>query len=136
MTQSPCYENSRTLVYRRWKAYTCGKCSAPVLQQHARLKHIFSQTRPNCTQSPASTDFYFIYSLRRYTTCGEHHIGTSCESGMSVGNTWSVNFCVNEFERTCLNPVGMSLSSNSLFLTKIYAPMCFPLMEAEQEVPI
>ena len=51
---------------------------------------------------------------------------------MSVGDTESVNFCVNEFERTCLK-LRSSKFEFKFINAKIYALMCLPLMESEQE---
>ena len=49
-----------------------------------------------------SFEFYLLHNLSQYITYKKIDIRNSSEYGVSVGDTWSVNFCVNEFERTCL----------------------------------
>ena len=44
----------------------------------------------------------------------------------------SVNFCVNEFKRTCLK-LRSSKFEFKFINAKIYALMCLPLIESEQE---
>ena len=46
--------------------------------------------------------FYLLHNLSQYITYKKIDIRNSSEYGVSVGDTQSVNFCVNEFERTCL----------------------------------
>ena len=46
--------------------------------------------------------FYLLHGLSQYITYKKIDIRNSSEYGVSVGDTQSVNFCVNEFERTCL----------------------------------
>ena len=49
-----------------------------------------------------SFEFYLLHNLSQYITYKKIDIRNSSEYGVSVGDTQSVNFCVNEFERTCL----------------------------------
>ena len=49
-----------------------------------------------------SFEFYLLHNLSQYITYKKIEIRNSSEYGVSVGDTQSVNFCVNEFERTCL----------------------------------
>ena len=46
--------------------------------------------------------FYLLHGLSRYMTYKKIDIRNSSEYGTSVGDTQSVNFCVNEFKRMCL----------------------------------
>ena len=52
--------------------------------------------------SPYPLSCYLLHKLSRYITYKKIDIRNSSEYGVSVGDTQSVNFCVNEFERTCL----------------------------------
>ena len=52
--------------------------------------------------SHVSFEFYLLHNLSQYITYKKIDIRNSSEYGVSVGDTQSVNFCVNEFERTCL----------------------------------
>ena len=52
--------------------------------------------------SPYPLSCYLLHNLSRYITYKNIDIRNSSEYGVSVGDTQSVNFCVNEFERTCL----------------------------------
>ena len=49
-----------------------------------------------------SFEFYLLHGLSQYMTYKKIDIRNSSEYGVSVGDTQGVNFCVNEFERTCL----------------------------------
>ena len=49
-----------------------------------------------------SFEFYLLHGLSQYMTYKKIDIRNSSEYGVSVGDTQSVNFCVYEFERTCL----------------------------------
>ena len=46
---------------------------------HAGIKRLFALPLSVLIQSPVSPDFYFFHILRRYTTCGNYDIWTSCE---------------------------------------------------------
>ena len=52
--------------------------------------------------SPYPLSCYLLHKLSRYITYKKIDIRNSSEYGVSVSETQSVNFCVNEFERTCL----------------------------------
>ena len=49
-----------------------------------------------------SFEFYLLHNLSQYITYKKIDIRNSSEYGVSVGDTQSVIFCINEFERTCL----------------------------------
>ena len=63
---------------------------------------IFASSLPENPLSQISPLFFELHDLSRYITYKKIDIRNSREYGVSVGDTWSVNFCVNEFERTCL----------------------------------
>ena len=48
-----------------------------------------------------SFEFYLLHNLSQYITYKKIDIRNSSEYGVSVGDTQSVDFCGNEFERTC-----------------------------------
>ena len=68
-----------------------------------KILHLQS-TKISCRRylPPLSFEFYLLHNLSQYITYKKIDIRNSSEYGVSVGDTQSVNFCVNEFERTCL----------------------------------
>ena len=68
-----------------------------------KILHLQSPKIPQHRYRPQiSFAFYLLHNLSQYITYKKIDIRNSSEYGVSVGDTQSVNFCVNEFERTCL----------------------------------
>ena len=52
---------------------------------------------PLCVSCPASSDFYFLHDLRRYTTCEKIDIRNSCEYGVRLEAVRGFIFTLKEF---------------------------------------
>ena len=91
---------------------------------------------PSRKKNNASERSIWFIFLWRYRTCGKYHIGTSCESGMSVGNTWSIDFCVNEFDRTCLKLRSSKFEVKFIAFNKNLCSYVFPAHGSWARSPI